>query len=114
MVRPELFRESRLIRPAGDRRHAKSHVGGKLHSQVPKPANALHGHKVPGPGRRTTQGVVGGESRTKQRRGVDGTQILRDGDQSAGNAQHDLGIAAIVVDPGYWLIAAIDEITPTT
>src|SRR5258708_5729709 len=114
MMRAELFREGRLAGTGGDRRDAKSHGGGELNAEMPKPANALHSNEVPGLGGRTAQGVVGGQSSAEQRRRVCGTQVIRNGDESAGKAKHDLGIAAVVVDAGNWMIRASDEITATT
>ena len=85
-----------------------------MNAEMPKPANALHSNDVAGPGGGTAQGIVGGQSRTEQRCSVCGTQVIRDGNQSAGNGKHNFGIATVVVDTGNWLIGASDEITTTT
>ncbi len=58
-VGAEFARERLLVLAAGDGDSTESHLGGELHTEMAKPADAVDSDKVTGPGAALAQGVVG-------------------------------------------------------
>ena len=106
----ELLRQLRLVGATGDCRDFKSHVAGVLHSEVAETADAEHRDKVAGLCRRAAQGAEGRESRAQQRRSIDRRKIVGNAYESAWFCDHHLGISAVVMNAGKFLIRTVHEI----
>src|SRR5262249_56847550 len=56
------------------------------------------------------QGGDGGESAARERRRIDGRQVVRDRHKPARFCDHDFGISAIMMNAGIFLVPTVHEI----
>src|ERR1700751_330837 len=114
MVGAELPRQFRLVRATGNRRDLEPHVPRILHTQLTKAAETKHSDKITGLRRCISQSAERRESRAQQRRRIDRRQGVWDRHEPAGLRDHHLGIAAVMMNAGIFLVTAVDEIAVAT
>jgi hypothetical protein len=78
---------------------------------VPKAANALHSDQVPGPQAGIAKGVVGCNSRAKQRGGLCGAEFVRNGSDPACFGDHHFRISSICGYSGYHGVLTIHHVS---
>src|SRR5262245_29066755 len=87
---------------------------GVLQRQMTKAADTEHSDKVTRLGWRVSQGVERRESGAKQRRSICRRQIVRDTHKAAGLRDYHLGISAVQMNAGEFLVKTVDEIAIST
>jgi len=99
-----------LIGSTPYRSYLESHVPGILHAKMRKSTYAKHCDEVARLDWRVSECVEGGETCTQQWSCIDRRQIVRNRHEVTLLGDHHLGIAAIVVDAGIFLVSTIHEI----
>jgi hypothetical protein len=110
MVGTELLGQVGLVVAPGYRRDLEPHGARVLHRQMAETPDAEDRHEVTGLRGSVAQGAEGGQAGAEQRRGIDRRHAFRDRDEPARLREHDLGVAAILMNAGVALVQAAHEI----
>src|SRR5262245_14369191 len=94
-MRAQIFRKLFLVASTPDRDRTEPHLPRKLDTEMPEPTNALHSDQVSGPQAGVAKGVVGCNSRTKERGGLCGTEFVRNGSDPTRFSDHHFRISSI-------------------
>src|SRR6516162_4836326 len=110
MMGAELLCQFALVGAARNRHDLEAHVTRILHRQVTEPANAEYRDEIARLRRRVSQCAERRESGTKQRRRVNGGQIVGNRHETARLGEQDFGIAAVVMNSGVFLVLTVHKV----
>src|SRR5262249_29068645 len=112
-VRAELICQLCLVGSTADGDRVESHMPGKLDTEMPKAANALHGDQVSAAQAGISQGVIGRHSGTQERCSVNGTELIRNGSDGARLGEHHFCIPSVHADSQDHGVQAIHHVAAT-
>src|SRR6516162_1525791 len=110
MMGAELLCQFALVGAARNRHDLEAHVTRILHRQVTQPADAEYRDEIARLRRRVSQSAERRESGTKQRRRVDGGQIIGNRHETARLGERDFGIAAVVMNSRVFLVLTVHKV----
>src|SRR6202012_1261283 len=113
-VRTELLGKRTFVLAARNGHGAIAALRGVLNRQVPETAYAEDRDRIAGTRSAVAQSIEGCDTGAEQRRGVCIVHLFGDESDGIRGSNNIVGIAAVVVDPGDWLVLAKNEIAFAT
>src|SRR6266436_6163798 len=94
-MRAQILRKLLLLASAPDCDSMESHVPRELDTKMPKAANALHSHQISAAQAGVAKSVVGRDTRAEERRGLCGSELVRNGSDAACFSDHHFRISSV-------------------
>jgi len=110
-VRAQIFRQLFFVASTADCDGTESHVPRKLHTKMPKAANALHSDEISGAQAGIAKRVVGRNACAKERSGFRGCELIRNRRDGACFSDHHFGISPICGYSRHDRVLTIDNVS---